>query len=76
LEQDKIKDKRVLIVNKVNLNQSSSEIKFIKFEASKYGTSSYLIEISNLPGGEYAMTLEDSRGVFNMFGVDEVQNMN
>ncbi len=71
MEQDKKKDKRVLIVGKVNFNKSSAlDIKFLQFKGSKYGTSSYLIELSDVEPGEYAATLEGSRGVFNLFGVD------
>jgi hypothetical protein len=71
LEEDKAKDQRVLIVGKVNFNAASSlDIKFFQFKASKYGTSSFLIELSDVHPGEYALTLEESRGVFNLFGVD------
>ena len=70
LEQEKSKDKRVLTVGKVNFNTTTAEIKFIPFEVSRYGLSSYLVVISNLSAGEYAITIEGSRDVFNLFGID------
>jgi hypothetical protein len=71
MEQDKNKDKRVLIVGNVNFNRSTSlNIDFIPFNATKYGASSYWVELNNLDSGEYALTLDGSRDVFNMFGVD------
>jgi hypothetical protein len=71
LEQDLTKDKRVVIVGTVNFNKTSSaNIDFIPFDATKYGASSYLVELSNLSSGEYALTLDGSRDVFNLFGVD------
>lgn len=50
---------------------SAMDINMIEFESRKYGESSILITISSaLEPGEYAMTLEGSRDLFNMFGVD------
>lgn len=49
----------------------SMKIDFIGFSGKRYGDSSYLLTIDRpLPQGEYAMTLEGSRDVFNLFGVD------
>jgi hypothetical protein len=46
-------------------------IDFLPFTSKRYGESSYLLTISvPLAPGEYAMTLDDSRDVFNLFGVD------
>jgi hypothetical protein len=71
MQQDKGKDQRVLIVGKVVFNKSSSmDIQMLHFKASKYGTGSYLLELPEMELGEYAVTLEGSRGVFNLFGVD------
>jgi len=71
LEQDVKKERRAIVTGTVNFNQSTaSDIEFIPFQAAKYGQSSYLVEIADLPAGEYAMTLEGSRDVFNLFGVD------
>ncbi len=54
-----------------DFNQSTAaDIDFIPFQASKYGQSSYLLQVDDLLPGEYAITLDGSRDVFNMFGVD------
>ncbi len=51
---------------------SSMDIGFIEFDAIKYGEHSFLITITQaLESAEYAMTLEGSRNIFNMFGIDE-----
>ena len=49
----------------------SLDIDYISFNAKKYGESSFIISIDTpLESGEYAITLEDSRGTFNMFGIE------
>jgi hypothetical protein len=48
----------------------ANDIAFLQFKGKKYGTSSYLIEISNIEPGEYAITLPERRDIFSMFGVD------
>jgi hypothetical protein len=51
---------------------SSMDILFIDFDAVKFGESSFLITIAEqLEPAEYAMTLEGSRDLFNLFGIDE-----
>lgn len=47
-------------------------VDFIQFTAAKYGTSSYLITVINLMPGEYTITLDGSRELCQMFGVDEI----
>lgn len=49
----------------------SSDVTFVQFTASKYGQNSYLIEVANLDPGEYTITLEASRELAQMFGVDD-----
>lgn len=49
----------------------AGEIEFVTFYGTKYGESSYLIEIPNLESGEYAMTLADRRDFFNLFQIKE-----
>jgi hypothetical protein len=50
---------------------SSMAIDFLPFTGKQYGKSSYLLTISQpLDAGEYAITLDGSRDVFNMFGID------
>lgn len=49
---------------------SGMNIDFIPFTSKKYGKTSYLITLDNLAAGEYAMTLDGSRDMFNLFGVD------
>lgn len=50
---------------------SSMDIKLYQFDAEKYGDYSFLVTITEpLKMGEYAITLEGSRGLFNMFGID------
>ncbi len=71
MEKDIKKERRILVTGTVNFNQTTTlDIDFIPFEASRYGQSSYLIELSEIPAGEYAITLDGSRDVFNLFGVD------
>jgi hypothetical protein len=71
MEKDIKKERRTLVTGTVNFNQSTAlDIDFLPFEASRYGQSSYLIELSEIPAGEYAITLEGSRDIFNLFGVD------
>lgn len=49
----------------------SMDIDFLSFEGERYGSSSYLITIEEpLAPGEYAITLDGSRDVFNLFGID------
>src|SRR5690554_971925 len=70
MEKDLKKERRILVTGTVNFNQTTTlDIDFIPFQASKYGQSSYLIELSDIPEGEYAITLDGSREVFNLFGV-------
>ncbi len=47
-------------------------VDFIQFTAAKYGMSSYLITVINLMPGEYTITLDGSRELCQMFGVDEI----
>lgn len=49
----------------------SMNIEFLPFSSSRYGKSSYQLTISQpLSPGEYAMTLDGTRDVFSLFGVD------
>ena len=48
----------------------SMDIEFLSFTSERYGESSYLITLEGVGSGEYAVTLDGSRDVFNMFGVD------
>ena len=71
MEQDLKKERRTIVTGTVNFNQSTaSDIDFIPFQAKKYGQNSYLIEVTGLSPGEYTLTLDGSRDVFNLFGVD------
>ncbi len=73
LEQHQKKDFRFIQTSSSATFSGSSamEIDFIPFVASKYGEDSYLISIqNNLDPGEYAITMDGSRDLFNMFGVD------
>ncbi|SHN21773.1 hypothetical protein SAMN04488057_11142 [Cyclobacterium lianum] len=71
LESEPDKDRRQIVTGTVNFNKSTAAaIDFLPFQASRYKDSSYLLEVSPLPPGEYALTLDGSRDVFNMFGVD------
>lgn len=66
------KDKRIIEVGTSTTfgGVEQSTIPFLQFTASKYGNSSYLVELNNVAPGEYAITLPESRDVFCMFGVD------
>lgn len=48
----------------------SNDIPYLPFVGKKYGNSSYLIEISSIETGEYAITLPTRQDLFYMFGVD------
>lgn len=48
----------------------SNDIQYLPFVGKKYGDSSYLIEISSIETGEYAITLPERRDLFYMFGVE------
>jgi hypothetical protein len=49
----------------------SMAIELLSFTSERYGESSYLLTLNEpLEAGEYAMTLDGSRDVFSMFGVD------
>lgn len=65
------KDKRTveLASAKIVSGAKTGDIKFLTFSGTKYGQSSYLIEIDNIESGEYAITLATRRDIFNMFGV-------
>jgi hypothetical protein len=56
------------------LGQSKSgDLNYIPFVGKKYGTSSYLIQVSTpLEPGEYAIQLRRASDVLNCFGVGEV----
>jgi hypothetical protein len=73
LEQNSNKNIRFIEVSNTGTFSGASvgDIAFIPFEAKKYGEKSYLIRIQKqLVPGEYAITIEGSRDLFNMFGVD------
>jgi hypothetical protein len=72
LEQNQKKDNRFINVSSHGTfkGASSSDIAFITYTGSKYGVSSYRIDLADLQPGEYAITLDGSRDVFNMFGID------
>ncbi len=64
------KDTRTLEVASAKIGSSKSAgIKYLAFNGTKYGQSSYLVEIDNIDPGEYAITLANRRDIFNMFGV-------
>ena len=65
------KETRSVIVAtaKMTSGTTAGNIDFLKFNGKKYGVSSYILELDNLESGEYAMTLANSRGIFNMFGM-------
>lgn len=44
-------------------------INYVSFSAKKYGESSYLITIPKIKNGEYAITLANTSGDFNLFTV-------
>ena len=51
---------------------SSGDVNLLTFEAVKYGTSSYLITLRDLPAGEYGFSLGDTPSLnVYCFGVDE-----
>ena len=66
------KNRRSLLVGDLFFNKSTTQdYDFVNFEAVKYGSSSYLLQLPTLAPGEYALTLEGTRDVFHLMGVDE-----
>jgi hypothetical protein len=52
-------------------SSQTMDIDYLPFGSERYGESSYLITLRDrLESGEYAITLDGSRDVFNLFGVD------
>lgn len=52
-------------------SSQSMDIAFLPFDSERHGESSYRITLQGeLEPGEYAITLEGSRDVFNLFGLD------
>lgn len=50
----------------------SMDIDYLPFTSERYGESSYLMTLQGpLEPGEYAITIEGSRDVFNLFGTDD-----
>ncbi|MBY0432800.1 MAG: hypothetical protein K2U26_01690 [Cyclobacteriaceae bacterium] len=69
LEKDEKKGERfVLIATAGTYSGLKSTIEFIPFKYEKYGEKSYRIWFDqNMEPGEYALTLSDSRNLFNLF---------
>lgn len=68
----KTKDTRTLETASTNvLETKANDIDYLSFIGKKYGKSSYIIELDNMEVGEYAITLENRRDLFNMFSVTE-----
>lgn len=72
LSSDPDKKERFLVLSKqvAFSAKEAMKIEMIPFTSDKFGTSSYLLTVGKRFPGEYALTLEGSREVFNMFGVD------
>jgi hypothetical protein len=67
-----IKDTRTLETLSSNILETKlNDFDYLKFIGKKYGESSYIIEIDDLEVGEYAITLENRRDLFNMFSITE-----
>jgi hypothetical protein len=69
----KVGNKRQVVTGKSSTfgGAKAGDIDFIAFNATKYGKNSYLVELpAGLQKGEYAITLDGSRDLFNLFGVD------
>lgn len=73
LESKKGLDERLVEVSSYGTFSGSkaANIEYIPFSSTKYGQNSYLITIKpHLEPGEYAVTVEGSREVFNLFSID------
>ena len=70
---DREENRRSIAVTKSGtFSGSTSAIQFLEFKGKKYGESSYLVELSGeVREGEYALTLDGTRDMFNLFGVDK-----
>lgn len=71
LESDLKDDVRKVLVSTAGaITGQKQAIEFIAFKAVKYGLNGYLIEPTNrFQIGEYAITLNGSREVFNLFSI-------
>ena len=71
LEQDKKAGTRfVTVATEGTFSGTKSTICFLDFEYSKYGEGCYIIVFpKSLDVGEYAITLEGSRMIFNVFSI-------
>lgn len=72
LDQNTKKKRRSVETGKMTIGSvEDGDVQMITFTAKKYGEESFLIIINQkLEPGEYAITLEGKRGLFNMFGID------
>ncbi|MCD7969858.1 MAG: hypothetical protein LUF87_05840 [Alistipes sp.] len=76
MEQKKKQRKAELSSANAFKGNSSNNLQYIMFEAEKYGESSYLLFIDNLPAGEYGVivsnpnALDERATIVSTFGVD------
>ncbi|MDO4880488.1 MAG: hypothetical protein Q3983_04340 [Capnocytophaga sp.] len=65
------KDRSVIVAESHTFaGTKNSDIDFIPFKAYPYKNNSFLLELNINEPGEYAITLDSSRMMFNLFGVD------
>lgn len=65
------KDSRFVSLTSTNAfsNKSITEIISLPFTGKRYGENSYIIELSNLLEGEYAVNFDGQREIFNLFSI-------
>ncbi len=66
----KVKDVSQDPQNIIKVFELTKPNNFLPFKAKRHGTSSYLIDLGELPIGEYAITSSNSKETFNFFGID------
>jgi len=67
------KNKRFVQVSEANTFGTTNvmDIDFLSFKTYPYKKDSFIIELDIKEKGEFAVTLDNSRGTFNMFGIDD-----
>lgn len=69
--EEKRKKRMVMLASADSFGTSKvSDINFLDYKAYQYGNSSFILELDIQEPGEYALTLDASRDIFHMFGVD------
>ncbi len=74
LDSNEKENVRVLLYNSGGtFSATKTEVDFIPFTAEKYGYKSYIISFPHsLSPGEYAVTIDTQREIFNLFSIKSI----